>query len=154
MLNLLGKIKVKKTLVGGLVIINKCAFLYFKFTINSVWIVKTIHVYNLVIEFFLLYFNITDPSRFDSAVFKSKFSHILKNLIIIPKAVYISNMILEYKISHLHVHWGSSTATAGLIASKISGVKWSFTCHRWDIYENNLLKLKIINYVFLNLKKA
>lgn len=94
---------------------------------------------------YFIYFVFSKPITFISVlklVFQSKFSHILKNLIVIPKAIYISNKILKYKISHLHVHWGSTTATAGLIASRISGVKWSFTCHRWDIYENNLLKLK------------
>jgi len=75
-------------------------------------------------------------------IFKSKFSHFLKNLAVLPKAVYISNKIQEHKITHLHVHWGATTATAGMIAAKISNIEWSFTCHRWDIYENNLLKLK------------
>lgn len=73
---------------------------------------------------------------------KSKVSHFLKNLIILPKVVYISNKIKEYEITHLHVHWGATTSTAGMIAAKISNIKWSFTCHRWDIYENNLLQLK------------
>lgn len=112
---------------------------------NKKMILLERRLFSFKMIYYFIYFVFSKPMAFISIlklVFKSKFSHILKNLIIIPKAVYISNMILEYKISHLHVHWGSTTATAGLIASKISGVKWSFTCHRWDIYENNLLKLK------------
>lgn len=93
----------------------------------------------------VIWFIISKPIIFFSVlkvIFPSKFSHLIKNLVVIPKAIYISNKIIENQISHLHVHWGATTATAGLIAAQICGVKWSFTCHRWDIYENNLLKLK------------
>jgi colanic acid/amylovoran biosynthesis glycosyltransferase len=75
-------------------------------------------------------------------LFKSKTKHLIKNLVVLPKAVYISRKISHLKITHLHVHWAATTSTAGMIAAKISNIKWSFTCHRWDIYENNLLKIK------------
>lgn len=66
----------------------------------------------------------------------------LKNLIIMPKAVYLSIILKEQSISHLHAHWGSTTATMAYIISKVTGIPWSFTAHRWDIPENNLLKEK------------
>ncbi len=30
-----------------------------------------------------------------------------------------------------------------VVASRLSGIPWSFTAHRWDIVENNLLRLKV-----------
>lgn len=78
-------------------------------------------------------------------IFKhSRNIHILiKNLAILPKAVYISDIIKNNNIKHIHVHWGSTTSTIGYIVSKLSGVPWSLTLHRWDIKENNMLKGKV-----------
>src|SRR6476661_5877722 len=30
-----------------------------------------------------------------------------------------------------------------MLASRVSGIPWSFTTHRWDIVENNLLVAKV-----------
>jgi colanic acid/amylovoran biosynthesis glycosyltransferase len=66
----------------------------------------------------------------------------LKNLIILPKALYLSVILKDKSISHIHAHWGSTTSTMAYIISRITTVPWSFTAHRWDIRENNLLKDK------------
>jgi glycosyltransferase involved in cell wall biosynthesis len=66
----------------------------------------------------------------------------LKNLIILPKALYISTILKKKSISHIHAHWASTTATMAFIISKVTSIPWSFTAHRWDISENNLLKMK------------
>lgn len=64
---------------------------------------------------------------------------LFKNMVTIPKAVWLARKIAELGIDHIHVQWGGATATMGMLAAKISDCEWSFTCHRWDIYENNLL---------------
>jgi colanic acid/amylovoran biosynthesis glycosyltransferase len=66
----------------------------------------------------------------------------LKNLVILPKALYISSRLKEYSISHIHAHWASTTSTMAYVISTVTGIPWSFTAHRWDIRENNLLKEK------------
>jgi colanic acid/amylovoran biosynthesis glycosyltransferase len=66
----------------------------------------------------------------------------LKNIIILPKALYLSMNLKENNISHIHAHWGSTTSTMAYIISKITGIPWSFTAHRWDIPENNLIRNK------------
>ncbi len=66
-----------------------------------------------------------------------------KNLVIFPKAVFVAGIIKEKNIDRIHAHWGSTTATMAYIVSKITGIPWSFTLHRWDIKENNMLKEKI-----------
>lgn len=67
----------------------------------------------------------------------------LKNLVVFPKAVFIAKIIEKAEIQHIHAHWGSTTATMAFIVSQITGIPWSFTLHRWDIAENNILKEKL-----------
>jgi glycosyltransferase involved in cell wall biosynthesis len=75
--------------------------------------------------------------------------HLLKNIAVIPKSIWMANIQKEHKVDHVHVHWAGTTASSALISSKITGVNWSLTCHRWDIYENNLLELKSKNAKFV-----
>lgn len=67
---------------------------------------------------------------------------LFKNLIVLPKSIYISKIIGQIRVNHIHAHWGSTTATIAYIVSQLTGIPWSFTLHRWDIYENNILKEK------------
>ena len=66
----------------------------------------------------------------------------IKNLAILPKSIWIISLIIKEKPEHMHAHWGSTSSTAAMLAATITSVPWSFTCHRWDIYENNLLRRK------------
>ncbi|SHK15866.1 Glycosyltransferase involved in cell wall bisynthesis [Clostridium cavendishii DSM 21758] len=76
-------------------------------------------------------------------IFKSgSIVKVFKNIILIPKGLYMGQEALKYKADHIHCHWASTSATAAYIASVISDIPWSFTAHRWDIYENNMLKEK------------
>lgn len=67
----------------------------------------------------------------------------VKNLVVLPKGVFIANMIKNDNIDHIHAHWGSTTSTMAWIISELTGIPWSFTLHRWDIKENNMLSKKI-----------
>ena len=68
---------------------------------------------------------------------------LIKNLAVLPKGIFIAEMIRKKNIEHIHAHWGSTTATMAYITSRITGIPWSFTLHRWDIAENNMLKEKM-----------
>jgi glycosyltransferase involved in cell wall biosynthesis len=65
-----------------------------------------------------------------------------KNLAVLPKAVYTARIVKKQRIEHIHCHWGSTTATMAFAVSKLTGIPWSFTLHRWDIRENNMLAEK------------
>ncbi len=67
----------------------------------------------------------------------------LKNLTVLPKAVFIADLLGKMGVAHIHAHWGSTTATLGWIVSRLTKIPWSMTLHRLDITENNLLKLKV-----------
>src|SRR5579862_4208360 len=72
----------------------------------------------------------------------------LKNLAIVPKALWLADIAKQWKADHIHCHWAGTTATMAMLASKVSGVPWSFTSHRWDIVENNLLPAKVKSATF------
>jgi glycosyltransferase involved in cell wall biosynthesis len=65
-----------------------------------------------------------------------------KNLAVFPKGLWLADIVKRRAVDHIHAHWAGTTATAALVANVCSGVPWSFTAHRWDISENNLLKAK------------
>jgi colanic acid/amylovoran biosynthesis glycosyltransferase len=66
----------------------------------------------------------------------------LKNFAVFPKALWLADLATRWNADHIHCHWAGTTATMAMLASTISGVPWSFTAHRWDIVENNLLAAK------------
>ncbi|HXH97208.1 MAG TPA: glycosyltransferase [Gaiellaceae bacterium] len=64
---------------------------------------------------------------------------LLRNLAAFPKALWIARIARTWPASHIHAHWAGPPATAALVASRLSGVPWSFTAHFADIAANNLL---------------
>jgi glycosyltransferase involved in cell wall biosynthesis len=66
-----------------------------------------------------------------------------KNLAVFPKSLWLADLAVRHKVEHIHAHWASTTATMAMIASKVSGVPWSFTAHRGDIVADNMLKTKV-----------
>ena len=73
----------------------------------------------------------------------------LKNLTAVPKAFYCAGLFESLSIQHIHAHWGSRTSTMAYIVTQLTGIPWSFTLHRWDIYENNLLHEKAKSAYFI-----
>ena len=74
---------------------------------------------------------------------------LLKNLAVLPKSIWLAKLAKKYNCTHIHAQWGLTTATMAMVASKLSGIPWSFTAHRGDIAGNNLLKLKIQSASFV-----
>jgi len=109
---------------------------------NTIWL----PLIDLKIIFNFLLFLIIKPQiwRIIINIFKHSrtLSILMKNLIVLPKGVYISKIISEMKIDHIYAHWGSTPSTIAYIVSQLTGIPWSFTLHRWDIKENNMLKEK------------
>jgi len=67
---------------------------------------------------------------------------LIKNLLVLPKAIWIAQQVKTKGIEHIHAYWASTSATAAMVASYLTGVAWSITCYRGDIGDNNLLALK------------
>lgn len=68
--------------------------------------------------------------------------HLAKNLLFFPKALWLARQAKDLEIEHIHVHWVSTTASMAMAVSEITGIPWSFTAHRWDVVENNLVSRK------------
>ena len=116
---------------------------------HSIWL----PVINWKIIITFVYFLITNSLlwKIIIATLKSSrnFKISLKNLTVLPKAVFLSDIVRKNEITHIHAHWGTTTATMGYIVSRITNIPWSFTLHRWDIKQDNILKEKIRSAEFV-----
>jgi len=74
---------------------------------------------------------------------------LLRNLAAFPKALWIARLARTREVDHIHAHWAGPPSTVALIASRLSGVPWSFTAHLADIQARNLLHVKSSSAVFV-----
>lgn len=74
--------------------------------------------------------------------------HLVKNLGVYPKGLWLAGVARRWRAEHIHVHWAATTASMAMVASHVSGVPWSLTAHRWDVVENNLLRRKAVHASF------
>jgi len=74
--------------------------------------------------------------------------HLVKNLCIYFKGLWLAEEAKSWGAEHIHSHWAASMASMAMVASEASGIAWSFTAHRWDIVENNILVRKCMRAVF------
>jgi colanic acid/amylovoran biosynthesis glycosyltransferase len=68
---------------------------------------------------------------------------LLNNLAVFPKGLWLARLARRQNVDHIHAHFASTNATVALVAGLVSGIPWSFTAHRWDISENNLVRKKV-----------
>lgn len=73
---------------------------------------------------------------------------IIKNLAVYPKGLWLAEVASRWGAQHIHAHWASTTASMAMVASEVSRITWSFTAHRWDIVEDNLLSEKARHATF------
>lgn len=66
----------------------------------------------------------------------------IKNLAVIVKGLALAHWVTKNGFDHVHSYWLSAPATMAYIAASVSGVPWSSTAHRWDIYERNAFDVK------------
>jgi colanic acid/amylovoran biosynthesis glycosyltransferase len=88
-----------------------------------------------------VYFSIIFACFFGSHVC---FSNRIKSLYHFFEGVYLAKNIINDDISHLHAHFAGGPATCAMVASKITGIPFSFTAHGTGLLiEKLLLKEKI-----------
>lgn len=70
-------------------------------------------------------------------------------------AFRLARRFLEEGIEHIHAPWANGPATAAWLASRLTGLPFSFTARAWDIYPpDNLLPDKIAQAVFVRSETA
>ena len=72
-----------------------------------------------------------------------------KNAVVILKALALADWVMENGCDHIHAYWISAPATLAYVAASVSGVAWSATAHRWDIYERNAFDVKARSAAFV-----
>lgn len=107
--------------------------------------------FRMVVKFFLALF--TKPTLWKTLTKTIRHSRnliiLIKNLAVFPKGLLISQIVQRENINHIHAHWGATTATMAYFVSQFTNIPWSFTLHRWDIKENNMLKEKVKSAQFV-----
>lgn len=73
----------------------------------------------------------------------------LKNLAVLPKALAVAWEARHRKIEHLHALWLSTPATVAYVVSELTGIPWSASAHRFDVFTDNLLRDKIESASFV-----
>jgi glycosyltransferase involved in cell wall biosynthesis len=74
---------------------------------------------------------------------------LLRNLAGFPKALWLARLARTWQADHIHAHWAGPPSTTALIASRLSGIPWSFTAHLRDIQACNLLYQKCASAAFV-----
>jgi glycosyltransferase involved in cell wall biosynthesis len=72
-----------------------------------------------------------------------------KNAAVFPKALWLARLASRWRADHIHAQWAGTSATLAMIAGGLTSTPWSFTAHRWDIVEDNLLERKVESAAFV-----
>jgi colanic acid/amylovoran biosynthesis glycosyltransferase len=71
-------------------------------------------------------------------------------LIVVPLAATFARRMEELGVDHIHAHWATHPALAAYVASRLTGIPYSFTAHAHDIYvERPMLEEKIRSATFV-----
>lgn len=83
-------------------------------------------------------------------LFRSPAPNVLvRNLVAFPKALWLARLARTWRADHIHAHWAGPPSTVALLASRLSGVPWSYTAHLADIQARNLLHEKCTSAIFV-----
>jgi len=110
---------------------------------NTIWL-PLINL-KMVVIFFISF--LTKPRLWkvlSSILFHSRsWRNLVKNLAVLPKGVYITDLLKEKGVKHIHAHWSSTTSTIAYITSRLTDIPWSFTAHSGMILRYKMLKEKV-----------
>jgi colanic acid/amylovoran biosynthesis glycosyltransferase len=67
----------------------------------------------------------------------------IANAVATAQGIWLAGIARQWGADHIHAHWAHLTATLAMGASAMSGIPWSFTAHRYDVFLNNLLTEKL-----------
>ena len=63
--------------------------------------------------------------------------YLLKSMMLVPYAIWISERLRAEGIEHVHSHWATYPTTVAFLIRRWSGIPYSFTAHAYDIYMNS-----------------
>ncbi len=73
----------------------------------------------------------------------------MKSIFAFGKGVSLANVLRKYPQDHIHSHWATLPTTVAYVASRFTGIQFSFTSHAWDIFkERTMLDVKLDHALF------
>ncbi len=75
----------------------------------------------------------------------------VKNAAVAHQGLALAELVRRRGIDHIHAHWLTTSSTVAMIASAASGVPWSATGHRFDVFAGNALARKARSARFIRL---
>ncbi len=60
--------------------------------------------------------------------------YLVKSLLLVPYAVYLSEWMHREGVRHVHAHWATYPTTVAYLIHQWCGIRYSFTAHAYDIY--------------------
>ncbi|MBC70086.1 MULTISPECIES: glycosyltransferase [Acinetobacter] len=82
----------------------------------------------------------------DKSFFKT-----LRNIILIPKNIFVFNKIKNLDIDFIYAHWLSAPSQFALLLNLITNIPFGITGHRWDLIDANNFDLKFKYAKFIRL---
>jgi glycosyltransferase involved in cell wall biosynthesis len=73
----------------------------------------------------------------------------VKNALVFPRSLALAERFSREGIEHVHAYWLSTPATAAFVVAHVNDHSWSATAHRWDIFEDNMARVKIASAAFV-----
>jgi glycosyltransferase involved in cell wall biosynthesis len=75
---------------------------------------------------------------------------LMRSLAVFPKTVHFAHLMTEEGVTHIHANWATHPAAAAWVASRLTGIRWSFAGHASDIYlERAMLAEKLSAAAFV-----
>lgn len=75
---------------------------------------------------------------------------LLRALATVPIGAYFATRMSNSGVDHVHAHWATHSALAGLVAARLLGTSFSFTAHAHDIYvDRSMLREKLAAAAFV-----
>lgn len=75
----------------------------------------------------------------------------IRNLILLPKLIFIFNKIKKLDIEFIYAHWLSAPSQFALLLHLLTGIPFGVTGHRWDLIDANNFDLKFEYAKFIRL---
>jgi colanic acid/amylovoran biosynthesis glycosyltransferase len=75
---------------------------------------------------------------------------LVRALAVVPLAATFARRMRESDVEHIHAHWATHPTLAAYVASRLTGIPYSFTGHAHDIYvDRTMLREKIASAAFV-----
>ena len=75
---------------------------------------------------------------------------LVRALAVVPLAATFARRMSASEVEHIHAHWATHPTLAAYVASRLTGIPYSFTGHAHDIYvDRTMLREKIASAAFV-----